>query len=250
MTGACGGQVVIFAYVFDASAMEWYFVVIFCLLNPVPRLKLTRSAPCLAQTVYRQNGVDVKGFPSAVVVDRKCLETVMKFHANKLDEELLKLNSLWWQATVMPIDVASVYLQVQNEQIDELCKAVTKIWEHWSNNFCPIDSLGNDEKVTTSIDAKDIDVVLQVNTLFYGTQMPMNHEIDVEWQNAHKLIKDADSDQLLLYDLVEDIGESKNLAEEKPEMVKQLYAQLTAYFKRLDWDESEIPKINLEGRRN
>ena len=80
MNGACGGQVVVFAYVFDASAMEWYFVVIFCLLNPVPRLKLTRSASCPAQTVYTQNGVDVKGFPSAVVVDQNCIKTVVKLH--------------------------------------------------------------------------------------------------------------------------------------------------------------------------
>ena len=203
MTGACGGQVVIFAYVFDASAMEWYFVVIFCLLNPVPRLKLTRSAPCLAQTVYTQNGVDVKGFPSANVVDQKCLQTVMKFYANKLDEELLHLNSLWWQSTVMPAHVRTVYHDVQNEQMEELFPAVHKIWQDWINNFCPIDSLKNDEQVTTSINAENIDVVLQVNTFFYGTQMPMNHEIDVDWQNVHKLIKDAELDKLdfLTYDL-------------------------------------------------
>ena len=85
--------------------------------------------------------------------------------------------------------------------------------------------------------------------VFKYTKPNNRHDLTIV-QGRHKLIKDADSDQLLLYDLVEDIGESKNLAEEKPEMVKQLYAQMTAYFKRLDWDESEIPKINLEGRRN
>ena len=141
MTGACGGQVVVFAYVFDSSALEWYFVVVFCLLNPVPRLKLTRSASCPAQTVYTQNGVDVKGFPSAGVVDQNCVDTVMKLHAGKLDEELLKLNSLWWQATVMPVDVGTVYHEVQNAQIRELCEAVTQRWDQWSNIFSPLDSL-------------------------------------------------------------------------------------------------------------
>ena len=187
---------------FDSSALEWYFVVIFCLLNPVPRLKLTRSASCPAQTVYTQNGVDVKGFPSAVVVDQKCLETVVKLHADKLDENLLKRNSLWWQATVMPVDVGTVYHEVQNAQIRELCEAVTQIWDQWSNIFSPLDSLDEGSQVCTSIDAKHIDELLQVNTIFYGTNEPMNHEIKMEWPNVHKLLKDDDLDCLdfLTYD--------------------------------------------------
>ena len=85
--------------------------------------------------------------------------------------------------------------------------------------------------------------------VFKYTKPNNRHDLTIV-QGRHKLIKDADSDQLLLYDLVEDIGESNDLAEEKPALTKQLYAQLTAYFKRLDWDESEIPTNNLTGRRN
>lgn len=192
MIGAFGGQVVVFAYVFDATAMEWYFVVIFCLLNPVPRLKLTRSASCPAQTVYTQNGVDVKGFPCAVVVDQNCLDTVLKLQADKLDEDLLKRNTLWWQATVMPVQVDTVYLEVQNAQKDDLCEAVTRIWELWGNIFSPLDSLDEGAQVCTSIDAKHIDELLQVNTLFYSTKEPMNHEIDMDWPNVHKFLKDVD----------------------------------------------------------
>ena len=85
--------------------------------EPRSTTQLTRSASCPTQTVYTQNGVDVKGFACAVVVDQNRLETVMKLQADKLDEELLEVNTIWWQTTVMPVDVGTVYLQVQNEQI-------------------------------------------------------------------------------------------------------------------------------------
>jgi len=126
----------------------------------------------------------------------------MKLHAGKLDEELLKLNSLWWQATVMPVDVGTVYHEVQNAQIRELCEAVTQRWDQWSNIFSPLDSLDEGSQVCTSIDAKHIDELLQVNTIFYGTNEPMNHEIKMEWPNVHKLLKDDDLDCLdfLTYD--------------------------------------------------
>ncbi len=62
-------------------------------------------------------------------------------------------------------------------------------------------------------------------------------------QRQTKLIKDADSGKILLYDLKKDIGESRNLAKTQPELANRLYQQLTAYFKRFGWDENQIPEL-------
>lgn len=59
-------------------------------------------------------------------------------------------------------------------------------------------------------------------------------------QGDYKLIKDIDTDEIFLFNLKLDIGERNNLADEKPEMVKRMYADMTAYFKRFGWDESQI----------
>jgi len=74
---------------------------------------------------------------------------------------------------------------LHEREVPELCKVVTHIWEHWSNIFSPLDSLDEGTQVCTSIDAKHIDEVLQVN------EAAMHHEI-MEWPNEHKLIKDVD----------------------------------------------------------
>jgi arylsulfatase A-like enzyme len=59
-------------------------------------------------------------------------------------------------------------------------------------------------------------------------------------QGKHKLIKDLDTSEIFLFDLQQDIGERHNLAKEKPELAKRLYAEMTAYFARFGWDESQI----------
>jgi hypothetical protein len=60
-------------------------------------------------------------------------------------------------------------------------------------------------------------------------------------QGDYKLIKDIDTDTIFLFNLKEGIGESRNLAAEKPELAKRMYANMTAYFKRFGWDESQMP---------
>jgi len=56
----------------------------------------------------------------------------------------------------------------------------------------------------------------------------------------HKLIKDIDTGRIFLFNLKEDIGESHNLADQKPELAKRMYADMTAYFKRFGWEESQL----------
>lgn len=59
-------------------------------------------------------------------------------------------------------------------------------------------------------------------------------------QGDYKLIKDIDTGTIFLFNLKTDIGESRNLANEKPEMAKRMYDDMTSYFKRFGWDESQI----------
>ena len=71
------------------------------------------------------------------------------------------------------------------------------------------------------------------------------HDIAIV-QEKHKLIKDLDTGESFLFNLQNDIGESKDLSGEKPELARQLNQQMTDYFARFGWDES---KINKQGRR-
>ncbi len=66
-------------------------------------------------------------------------------------------------------------------------------------------------------------------------------------QEDYKLIKDIDTGRLFLFNLKTDIGESRNLATVQPELADRMYRQMTAYFKRLGWDESQIK--NTQRRR-
>ncbi len=65
-------------------------------------------------------------------------------------------------------------------------------------------------------------------------------------QGDYKLIKDVDTKRIFLFNLKKDIEESRNLAEKEPERAKKMYDDMTAYFKRFDWDES---KINLKSKK-
>ena len=67
------------------------------------------------------------------------------------------------------------------------------------------------------------------------------HDITIV-QGDYKLIKDVDTGRIFLFNLKEDIGESKNLVDEKSELAKHMYDDMTAYFKRFGWDESRISK--------
>ena len=78
--------------------------------------------------------------------------------------------------------------------------------------------------------------------VFKYTKPNNRHDLTIIEGKA-KLIKDADSREIFLYDLEKDIGESRNLARDRPEQADRLYQQLTAYFKRFGWDENQIPEL-------
>ena len=59
-------------------------------------------------------------------------------------------------------------------------------------------------------------------------------------QREYKLIKDLDTGESFLFDLKNDIGESKDLSSEKPALARQLNQRMTEYFARFGWDESKI----------
>jgi arylsulfatase A len=51
-------------------------------------------------------------------------------------------------------------------------------------------------------------------------------------QGDYKLLKAGDDNSLYLWNIVEDMGESKNLTQEKPEITEKLYKQMNDYFER------------------
>ena len=67
------------------------------------------------------------------------------------------------------------------------------------------------------------------------------HDIAIV-QQEYKLIKDLDTGESFLFNLKTDIGESKDLSGEKPELARQLNQKMTEYFARFGWDESKINK--------
>jgi arylsulfatase A len=56
----------------------------------------------------------------------------------------------------------------------------------------------------------------------------------------YKLIKDIDTGRIFLFNLKNDIGESHDLSQQNPGLTQRMYSDMTAYFKRFDWDESQI----------
>ena len=78
--------------------------------------------------------------------------------------------------------------------------------------------------------------------VFKYTKPNNRHDLAII-EGTTKLIKDADSGEIFLYDLKKDIGESRNLAQAQPELADRLYQQLTTYFKRFGWGEDQIPEL-------
>jgi len=75
--------------------------------------------------------------------------------------------------------------------------------------------------------------------VFKYTKERPPHDVAIV-EGDYKLIKDIDTGRQFLFNLKTDIGESRNLANEKPELAKRMYDNMTAYFKRFGWDESQI----------
>jgi len=74
--------------------------------------------------------------------------------------------------------------------------------------------------------------------VFKYTKPRVPHDMTIV-QGDYKLIKDVDTGRIFLFNLKKDIGESRNLADEESELAKRMYDDMTAYFKRFGWDESQ-----------
>jgi len=84
--------------------------------------------------------------------------------------------------------------------------------------------------------------------VFKYTKPHNTHDIAIV-QGNYKLIKDIDTGRVFLFNLKEDIGESRNLAEQYPELAKRMYAEMTDYFKRFGWNESMISSKSTQKAR-
>ncbi|MEX0324238.1 MAG: sulfatase-like hydrolase/transferase [Puniceicoccaceae bacterium] len=84
--------------------------------------------------------------------------------------------------------------------------------------------------------------------VFKYTKQRAPHDIALV-QGKYKLLKDINTGKLFLFDLHNDVGERKNLASEKPEMAERMYKDLTTYFARFGWDESQI-EFTQEPKKN
>ncbi len=83
--------------------------------------------------------------------------------------------------------------------------------------------------------------------VFKYTKERVPHDATIV-QGDYKLIKDIDTGRIFLFNLKTDIGESHNLADAKPELAKRMYEDMTAYFDRFGWNESQIKNIQQQRR--
>lgn len=61
-------------------------------------------------------------------------------------------------------------------------------------------------------------------------------------------IKDIDAGKMFLFNLKEDIGETRNLMEKELELANKMYDEMTKYFKSCGWNESMIS--NAQNKTN
>jgi arylsulfatase A-like enzyme len=73
--------------------------------------------------------------------------------------------------------------------------------------------------------------------IFRYTKPNLAHDITIV-EGDYKLLRAGEDNKLYLWNLNEDIGERKNLADEKPELAQRMYRQMTDYFKRFGRDEN------------
>ena len=106
LAGACGGQTVLFAYVFVAIRMSWAMVVTHRQnRTPFQWCPLTRSRLPVEQTLYESLHTAVEGFPQAVVVDAEVVQCAKQAHSAELARvNQTSANVMYWQLTVVPTD--------------------------------------------------------------------------------------------------------------------------------------------------
>ena len=129
-------------------------------------ISLVPHAP--TQTLFRSANVDVAGFPNAVVVDGARLKTVNAAYADKwaeVGEELENYNKEWWNSTVLPGGLDSVWGGVSADERNNEMARVVRGWSDFLEHFNCIPEQPPDE-LNTALSEDNILVILDANSRF------------------------------------------------------------------------------------
>ena len=169
---AFGGQVVLIAYVFDATTVSMHFVVRLALQNPRSAATVSCVPHAVPQTLFRSSDVDVAGFPNAVVVDSARVRAVHLAYMTKWkelgDEDLESFNRAWWECSVLPGNIQSVWDGVPDFIVDALTKGVAAGWTAFVKNLNCIaepDDDGNNVfgDINVAVNTEKIKSIVQCN---------------------------------------------------------------------------------------
>ena len=165
----CGGQVVVFAFVFVAVRLTWQLVV--RLAGPTSFHSPVHSPvlPPMEQTLYESKNVAVEGCPRAVVTDPTYLDSVRAAYSKELAVEDRKEDDsdYWNLITKTPNQVNIDRLGVTEEQ---RASATTELGHAWNEYFELLTYNGKPE-----VPQKENDLSVSVQTVnsllaFNGTR--------------------------------------------------------------------------------
>ena len=181
LAGAFGGQVVLIAYVFDSTTVSNHFVVRLALHNPRSAATVSCVPHAVPQTLFRSSNVDVAGFPSAVVVDNARINSIELANAEKWkelnDEDLENFNRGWWNCTVLPGAIQTVWDGVSDIAANNLAYYMDADWCAFKDEFNEIPETtdyGNGvfPKVNVALNEVRIECILDCNERFTHEQVP------------------------------------------------------------------------------
>ena len=165
----CGGQTVVFAFVFVAIRMSWAFVVTHRPSNPVPVVPIHPFRLPAEQTLYESLHTAVEGFPQAVVVDAEWVKCVHEAHAGKLAKDDLKAaDKSYWHLTVTPTDTTNRNEEygLSKEETEAWAGQVFNKWVSYFALFTPADDGEDDTPMDIAISGSTrLALLLQANAM-------------------------------------------------------------------------------------
>ena len=219
----CGGQVVLFAHVFNAVDVEWHVVV--CIpIKPTPFCPNSPcSVCCTAQTLYTSIGNPVNGMPMAVIVDRVRLEKVKELYQDSLTEDLAKKDMQWWTNCKHCNEVRYMFdftgaLDAEAE-MNKVEQAIESTWDRLMVIFraIPENDVGFVQPMQTSLNLDDLKKILSFKPRENGDDADL---LGMDWPWDHKdAVGQEDTEPLafLLYDRAPDVPAAVNQTSNKAE---------------------------------